>query len=253
MRMTAAARPRRRAKRGEGERLREEILVAAREVLAETQDADAMSIRAVAERVGVSTPSIYLHFADKAALLDAVCEAVFADLDVQMEQAAAATEDPFHGLRLRGLAYARFALANPEQYRLAMMTMPGRHDLGKTPLMYEDIVVGATYHNLTSAVARCIDVGVFAPGTDPLAVATTLWAAAHGAVSLCLAKPDLAGDDAEAVCELVITQAGLGAALASYVLPDKHGDDAHEPAQPAPSEQLAAMLRALATPPPEQR
>ena len=30
-----------------------------------------MSIRAVAERVGVSTPSIYLHFADKDALLDA--------------------------------------------------------------------------------------------------------------------------------------------------------------------------------------
>ena len=41
MRMTtAAARPRRRARRGEGERLREEILVAARELLAETQDAD---------------------------------------------------------------------------------------------------------------------------------------------------------------------------------------------------------------------
>ena len=34
-------------KRGEGERLRDEILVAARELLAETQDADAMSVRSV--------------------------------------------------------------------------------------------------------------------------------------------------------------------------------------------------------------
>ncbi len=241
---TAAARPRRRAKRGEGERLREEILQAARELLAETQDADAMSVRSVADRVGVSTPSIYLHFADKAALLDAVCEAVFADLDAQMEAAAAEVEDPFDGLRLRGLAYARFALANPEQYRLAMMTMPGRHDLGKTPLMYEDIVVGATYHNLTAAVARCIDAGVFAPGTDPLGVATTLWAAAHGAVSLCLAKPDLAGEHAEAVCEQVIVQAGLGAALASYVLdgdPAKHDHSSS-------SETLSALLRSLPRP-----
>ena len=61
---SAPAHPRRRARRGEGERLREEILVAARELLAETNDADAVSVRAVAERVGVSTPSIYLHYAD---------------------------------------------------------------------------------------------------------------------------------------------------------------------------------------------
>ena len=243
--MSTAARPRRRAKRGEGERLREEILVAARELLAETQDADALTVRSVAERVGVSTPSIYLHFADKAALLDAVCEAVFADLDSLMEAAAAQTQDPFEGLRLRGVAYVRFALDNPEQYRLAMMTMPGRHDLGKTPLMYEDIVVGATYTNLTSAVQRCIDVGVFAPGTDAQTVATTLWAAAHGAVSLCLAKPDLAGDDAEALCAMVIEHAGMGAALSSYVGGHTHADGASDHDHEQMSAHLAGLLQHL--------
>ena len=243
--MTATARPRRRAKRGEGERLREEILVAARELLAETQDADALTVRSVAERVGVSTPSIYLHFADKAALLDAVCEAVFADLDSLMEEAAATTQDPFEGLRLRGVAYVRFALANPEQYRLAMMTMPGRHDLGKTALMYEDIVAGPTYANLMGAVQRCIDVGVFAPGTDAQTVATTLWAAAHGAVSLCLAKPDLAGDDAEALCALVIEHAGMGAALSSYVGGHSHADGASDHDHENMSASLAALLKLL--------
>ncbi len=243
--MTAPARPRRRAKRGEGERLREEILAAARELLAETQDADALTVRSVAERVGVSTPSIYLLFADNAALLDAVCEAVFADLDSLMEAAGAQTQDPFEGLRLRGVAYVRFALANPEQYRLAMMTMPGRHDLGKTALMYEDIVVGQTYGNLIGAVRRCIDVGVFAPGTDAQTVATTLWAAAHGAVSLCLAKPDLAGDDAEALCALVIEHAGMGAALSSYVGGHSHGDDVSDHDHEQMSAQLAGLLQVL--------
>ena len=237
MRMTTAAvHPRRRAKRGEGERLREEILAAARDLLAETQDADAVSVRMVA---------------DKAALLDAVCEAVFAELDQQMEEAAATTDDPFDGLRLRGLAYSRFALSNPEQYRLAMMRMPAHH-LESPPFSAEDIVGGPTYHHLTEAVQRCIDVGVFAPGIDPQRVATTLWAAAHGAVSLCLAKPGLAGEDAEALCDMVIAQAGMGAAFMSYVAPEGHDHPDHTPGRAGPGEggsrtsvEIAALLRSL--------
>jgi AcrR family transcriptional regulator len=238
MRMTTAARPRRRAKRGEGERLREEILAAARELLAEAQDVDAVSVRAVADRVGVSTPSLYLHFADKQALIDAVCEAVFAELDARMQEAASRTEDAFDGLRLRGLAYAEFALANPEQYRIAMMRVhaPG---VDSAPFSAEDIVAGPTYHHLIEAVEACVDIGVFAPGTDAQMVATSLWAAAHGAVSLCLAKPGLAGDRALELCELVITQSGMGAALWSYMEHDHDGSDDRS------GTDLAAMLQRL--------
>jgi AcrR family transcriptional regulator len=244
----APARPRRRARRGEGERLREEILEAARDILAETQDADAMSVRSVAERVGVSTPSIYLHFADKQALLDAVCGLVFAELDQRMQAAATTTADPFDGLRLRGLAYVEFALANPEQYRLAMMRMPAVHDAYDThtddPFSAEDIVAGPTYHHLIEAVQACTDVGVFAEGTDAQLVATSLWAAAHGAVSLCLAKPGLAGDHALQLCEMVIMNAGMGVALGSYLGMHSHdGDDAHK--HEGASEELAALLRAM--------
>src|SRR3982074_437672 len=72
--------PRRRARRGEGDRLREDILQATIGLLAETGDLDAVSIRAVAKRGGVTPPSIYLHFPDKQSLLDSACEPVFADL-----------------------------------------------------------------------------------------------------------------------------------------------------------------------------
>ena len=68
---------RHRARRGQGEALRGEILAAARELLAETGNQEAVSVRAVAERVGITTPSIYLHFKDKDDLLDAVCADVF--------------------------------------------------------------------------------------------------------------------------------------------------------------------------------
>ena len=78
---------RHRARRGQGEALRGEILAAARELLAETGNQEAVSVRAVAERVGITTPSIYLHFKDKDDLLDAVCAEVFGALAVAMEEA----------------------------------------------------------------------------------------------------------------------------------------------------------------------
>ena len=59
---------RRRAPRGSGDQLRDEILDATTELLMETGHAKAVSIRSVAQRVGVTPPSIYLHFADKETL-----------------------------------------------------------------------------------------------------------------------------------------------------------------------------------------
>ena len=124
-----------------------------------------------------------------------------------------------------------------------MMRMPaqGQHH----PFTAEDIVAGPTYHHLTSAVQRCIDVGVFAPGTEPSTVATSLWAAAHGAVSLCLAKPGLAGDDALLLCERVIEHSGLGAALSSYISPDTHSHDTDPHSHDGMSEGLAIAMRSL--------
>src|SRR6266571_1260433 len=96
---------RRRAPRGQGERLGEEILAAAERLLVETGDEEAVSIRAVADAVGVTPPSIYLHFADKNELMFAVCERQFERLDREMEAAAAMSDDPLESLRLRGKAY----------------------------------------------------------------------------------------------------------------------------------------------------
>ena len=59
----------------------------------------------------------------------------------QMEEAAQETADPFDGLRLRGMAYVAFALENPEQYRLAMMRMPGHAGMMVSAFSADDIVV----------------------------------------------------------------------------------------------------------------
>src|SRR5246500_3052215 len=111
----------RRAPRGAGDQLRDEILDATTELLLETGHAKAVSIRSVAERVRVTPPSIYLHFKDKDALLDAVCARYFEKLDEEMQRAAAGQNTALDVLRAVGLAYVRFALQTPELYRIATM------------------------------------------------------------------------------------------------------------------------------------
>ena len=74
----------------------------------ETADEEAVSIRAVADAVGVTPPAIYLHFADKRELILEVCAASFAELDRVSEEAAAGSSDPVESLRLRGRAYVQF-------------------------------------------------------------------------------------------------------------------------------------------------
>src|SRR5215211_7851719 len=65
---------------GQGGRLRADLIAAADAILARTGDVEGLSLRAVAREVGIATPSIYLHFPDKAALVRAVLDARFAEL-----------------------------------------------------------------------------------------------------------------------------------------------------------------------------
>jgi AcrR family transcriptional regulator len=176
-----------RAPRGQGERLRAEILAAAERLLIATGDEDAVSIRAIAEAVGVTPPSIYLHFADKTELLAAVCAEHFGRFDRAMEEAAAGVDDPLEGLRVRGRAYVRFGLDHPEHYRILFMTRPGAGrpasgDLTALPGM-------AAFTHLVDVVQGCMAAGALPPG-DPFLVATGLWAGVHGLTSLLISRPD---------------------------------------------------------------
>jgi AcrR family transcriptional regulator len=178
--------PRRaRARRGEGERLRAEILEAAARLLFETGDESAVSVRAIAKAVGVTTPSIYLHFADKDELLWAVCEEQFGKLDRWIEQAAAGSADPLESLRRRGHAYVRFGLENAEAYRILFM---GRGDEMPEEAALQAVQKSAAFTHLVEGVQRCVDAGAIRP-EDPVMVAFGLWALVHGITSLLISLP----------------------------------------------------------------
>lgn len=175
-----------RARRGDGDRLRNEILVAAEALLIATNDQAALSIRAVAAAVGVTPPSIYLHFADRNDLLFAVCERHAAQLEQAMADAAVGVDDPLERLRLRGLAYIHYGLAHPEHYRILMMSRP---DDTPDRFIDERMVDTAGLLPAVADVEAAIERGVF-PDQDPLDAVKLLWMIVHGMVSLLISKPD---------------------------------------------------------------
>lgn len=205
----AAVRPR--SVRGKGAELRGEVLAAAMALLTETGEEDAVSLRAVAQRVGVSVPSIYLHFADKQALLDAVCEEVFAALDAQLRAAGVGAPDVFEGLRLQGVAYVHFAVANPEHYRIVLM----RKHISSAPGHADLVMASAAFQHFVASVQECVDAGVFEGEAEALAL--RLWAAAHGVAALLVAKPYFPWPPLEDYIDQTIRMAGLGIALSSRV------------------------------------
>lgn len=201
---------RRRAPRGSGDLLRDEILDAATELLLETGHAKAVSIRSVAQRVGVTPPSIYLHFEDKDALLDAVCARYFEKLDQEMHSAAVGQPSTLDVLRAQGLTYVRFATQNPELYRIATM---GERQSGSD---VDAALASSAFKHLCATVQALIDEGVCPPG-DPKTVALELWSAAHGVASLLIAKPHLPFGDGEAFAERVLGAVFCGRVVAGVV------------------------------------
>ena len=183
--MTTAVR-RTRYRRGEGARLRDEILDAAAALLSETGDVDAVTIRAVAQAVGVTAPSVYMHFPDKDALVFAVCERQFRALEAFIESRVADIDDPVEQLRERGVAYVQFGLEHPEQYRMLFMLRPGSSM--SHPDM-EAVLECSGYGKLRGNVERIKAAGRLR-SDDTASVTLSIWVAVHGLTSLLIAKPE---------------------------------------------------------------
>ncbi len=77
----------------------------------------AVSMRKIAQRIGYTPMSIYLHFNDKADLLDCICEQAFADLYRRHERVDAEIGDPGERLKAGMRTFIDFALQNPSYYR----------------------------------------------------------------------------------------------------------------------------------------
>jgi AcrR family transcriptional regulator len=172
------ATPRRPNARGQGERLREEIITAAVQKLGELADDEALSLRAVARAVSISPTSVYLYFPDRDALVAAAMERCHADMLKAADDAEAAQADPASGLRARILAQAAWVQDHPGVYKVM-------HE-SKVGMPFKE----AAFTRTTAAVQRCMDAGLAPPG-DAATVALDLRTAVIGMLSLRINEPDL--------------------------------------------------------------
>jgi len=203
---------RKRARPGEGERLREEILDATEELLF-SEGEQHVSLRAVATAVGVTTPSIYLHFADKQNLLFAVCERHFALFDEVMQQAVEGVTDVVERLRARGRAYVYYALEQPEAYRILFMT-PSVHTAERRD-MATFLAEEMGFRHCFDDAERAVEQGVLEG--DPFMITVLLWSGVHGIASLLITDRDFpwpadVDELIERTCNLLLAGVRGGAA-----------------------------------------
>lgn len=151
-----------------------EIVAAARELL-EDEGYDALSMRRLADKLGIQAPSLYKHLPDKGALETALIAAGFEEWGAEFEKAAA-ERDPLTALVK---AYREFARAHPHLYRL----------MTERPLDRDRLPDGLEDRTAAPIVAA-------AGGDGDLARA--MWAFAHGMTILELNSRFPAGADLDA-------------------------------------------------------
>ena len=160
---------------------REEILACACDLYL-TRGLEGFSMRRLAKAVGVTAPAIYRHFDGKEEVLLAVVgEAYKVFYDYLHRALQGAT--PSERLRMAGEAYVDFALDHPRYYE--MMHAPlAAMGIEKVPeqLRAEACAIGQFWDD---RLRECAGVGVVR-SSDHESIGLTMWAHAHGFVSLYL-------------------------------------------------------------------
>ncbi|MFC5184523.1 TetR/AcrR family transcriptional regulator [Actinomadura harenae] len=179
--METTSAPRGRNRRGQGARLKEDIVAATLRLLDELGDDQALSLRAVARELGIAATSVYIHFADRDALVLATLERAHHDLTRSVNEAEEAQADPVGKLRARVLLLGRWVQDHPGLYKVMHeSTLNQRESMAFKQELAD---------RATAAVQRCMDAGL-APRDDASAVSLDLRTAVHGAISMRVNQPD---------------------------------------------------------------
>lgn len=151
--------------------LREALIEVAIQAV-ERQGHAAISLRPLAERLGVTQPAVYRHFADKDALLAEVATRGWMQLDAAMGGAMQAQPDPFAAIRAAARAYVGWAQAHPHLFRLFSSRVPAEQRGQARPALPRE-----HYHRGLAGLV---------PIDDPLLADAfrVSWAVVHGLATL---------------------------------------------------------------------
>ncbi|MEO8812514.1 MAG: TetR/AcrR family transcriptional regulator [Caulobacteraceae bacterium] len=186
--MTETCNPLRKSARkakGDGHLRRAEILRAAERIFV-AQGYEGATIRKIADEVGVSSTALYMHFRDKDQILLEICTAAMEELLAINSEISARRIDSVARVRLMLEAYVRFALGNPNAYRLIFCSSPLAASVQNQRATME---IGTQCFERCSGVMREIAAeGRLRTGNTSTAH-QALWAACHGLAALMITNP----------------------------------------------------------------
>lgn len=160
--------------------LHNDLVTAALEIIRKSGP-DALTLRGVAQRLGVSQTAPYRHFASKEALLAAVAADGFGSMLASLHRALeAAGAAPVVRLRAVVKTYIHFALTCPAHFavmygqRRTEFTVGAVAEAGR-----------AAFSLLVNLIVDCQNVGHARAG-NPTRIAVQVWALTHGLATLYL-------------------------------------------------------------------
>jgi AcrR family transcriptional regulator len=193
---------RRRNARGQGARLRTEIIEASQRLI--DRGTELLTLRAVARETGVAGPSIYDHFAGVEAIEDDLVAVCFDDLTARLRAADASAADPVARLDAICDAYVAYGAAFPHRYALLYRTVRTRERKAATGNRGA-VALGV----LVDGIAACAEAGR-SSSVDHYVDAVSVWTVLHGLTTLRASRPDFPALHADATLRgMVRRQAGI--------------------------------------------
>lgn len=141
---------------------------------------DGFSMRKLARQVGVTAPALYRHYESRDHVLADVVREAYREFAASLYHALEG-RTALERMARAGEAYLDFALQHPRWYQLLFIA-PEQMGMEALP---EDIeAMGCGIHQFwVDRVRECQDAGILRAG-DPAEISTTMWAHAHGMLSL---------------------------------------------------------------------
>ena len=174
-----------------------EALLSAAERLFGARQMGEVTLEEIAAEAGVAVGSVYNHFGSKAGLHAAIVERALDTDRAFMDLAYTDDRGPVEQLEAAAQEYLAFYLANPEYFRmLAFPGDPGRYQAGRELADRLANAVDEQNSRMVKALRRGIEAGTIRD-VDPEDVATVLWAAWNGVISLGWRPDALHRDNAE--------------------------------------------------------
>ncbi|HYH08408.1 MAG TPA: TetR/AcrR family transcriptional regulator [Thermoanaerobaculia bacterium] len=163
--------------------LEEQLLTSAAELIA-TEGLEALSLRELGRRAGVSRAAPYHYFADKAELIARVGELGFRRLGDTITAATAKAKDPLQQIRAGLRAYIEFARVEPDFFQLMFSNALSRaRNDPASGLAFSSEAARAAFATLIDGVRNAQTARVLRK-TDPLLIVNVLWAFTHGVAVL---------------------------------------------------------------------